>query len=80
MGLGEGLQVDVGLCGLLNAGGAGAVLWAVLAMLLLSTRSRLSSRVNPLSWLRLRLTGYTVGALGRSFVMCLNLSSLLRWG
>lgn len=41
MGLGVGLQVDVGLCGLLNTAGAGAALWATLPLFLLSTRSRL---------------------------------------
>lgn len=42
--------------------------------------TNLSSNVRPLSWLRLRLIGYTVGTRARSFVMCLYLSSLLRWG
>lgn len=42
--------------------------------------TNLSSSVRPLSWLRLRLTGYTVGTRTRSFVICLYLSSLLRWG
>lgn len=41
MGLGVGLQVDVGLGGLLNTAGAGAALWAALPLLLLSARSRL---------------------------------------
>lgn len=40
----------------------------------------LSSNVRPLSWLRLRFTGYTVGTRARSFAICLYLSSLLRWG
>lgn len=41
--------------------------------------TNLSSKVRHLSWLRLRL-GYTVGVRVRSFDICLNLSSLLRWG
>lgn len=42
--------------------------------------TNLSSSVRPLSWLRLRLIGYTVGPRARSFVICLYLSSPLRCG
>ena len=44
-GLGVGLQVDVGLCGLLNITGVGtgAALWTAFPLLLLSARSRLKN-------------------------------------